>query len=77
MAGASVDWFVRTGRFVSIWDFNGYPTLSVPCGFSPDDIPLSLQLIAAPLCESTLCRLGHFFETAHDFADRHPTIGGA
>ncbi len=72
MAGASVDWFVRTGRFVSIWDFNGYPTLSVPSGFSPDGIPLSLQLIAEPLGESTLCRLGHAFEAAHDFAARHP-----
>ena len=74
VGGASIDWFARTGRFVSIWDFNGYPTLSVPAGFSPDEIPISLQLIGRPLGESNICRLGHAYERAHEFADRHPPI---
>ena len=44
MAGVPLGWFDRSDRFIAIWDYNGYPTLSLPCGFSPDGIPLSLQL---------------------------------
>jgi Asp-tRNA(Asn)/Glu-tRNA(Gln) amidotransferase A subunit family amidase len=29
------------GRFTMAFDFNGYPTLSVPCGITPDGVPLS------------------------------------
>ncbi|MDZ7685738.1 MAG: amidase family protein [Gammaproteobacteria bacterium] len=71
-AGVPFDWFNRNARFISIWDFNGYPTLSVPCGFSPAGLPLSLQLIAKPLDEALLCRAGHAFEQANDFHQRHP-----
>ena len=73
-AGVSMAWLGRSVPFVGIWDFNGYPTLSVPCGFSADHIPLSLQLIGTPLSEATLCRAGYAYEQAHDFHTRHPTL---
>ena len=75
LAGVPFAFFARSGRFISIWDFNGYPTLSLPCGFSPDGIPLSLQLIGKPLSEATLCRAGHAYEQAHDFHRLHPDVG--
>lgn len=75
IAGVPLAFFGRSGRFISIWDFNGYPTLSLPCGFSPDGIPLSLQLIGKPLTESTLCRAGYAYEQAHEFHRRHPDLG--
>ena len=71
-AGVPMAFFGRSGRFITIWDFNGYPTLSLPCGFSPEGIPLSLQLIGAPLAESTLCRAGYAYEQAHSFHQQHP-----
>ncbi len=75
LAGVPFAFFARSGRFISIWDFNGYPTLSLPCGFSPDGIPLSLQLIGKPLSEATLCRAGYAYEQAHDFHRMHPDLG--
>ena len=75
LAGVPFEWFGRSTRFVTIWDYNGYPTLSLPCGFSPDRIPLSLQLISSPLGEATLCRAGFAFEQAHEFHLQHPSIG--
>ncbi len=75
LAGVPLSFFARSSRFITIWDFNGYPTLSLPCGFSPDRIPLSLQLVAAPLGESTLCRAGFAFEQAQDFHLQHPSLG--
>jgi Asp-tRNA(Asn)/Glu-tRNA(Gln) amidotransferase A subunit family amidase len=73
LAGVPIEFFGRNGRFITIWDYNGYPTLSVPCGFSPDKIPLSLQLIASPLGEAQLCRAGFAFEQANDFHLQHPS----
>jgi amidase len=74
LAGVPLDFLARNTPFIVIWDFNGYPTLSLPCGFSPDGIPLSLQLVAAPLQESILCRVGHAFEQANDFHLQHPEL---
>ena len=74
VAGEPLAWFDRSIRFVRIWDFNGYPTLSLPCGFSPDGMPLSVQLVGAPLDEAKLCRAGFAFEQANDFHRRHPEL---
>jgi len=74
MAGVPVAWLGRSTPFVASWDFNGYPTLSVPCGFSPNGIPLSLQLIGEPLSEALLCRAGYAYEQAYDFHARHPML---
>jgi amidase len=74
LAGVPLDFLARNTPFIVIWDFNGYPTLSVPCGFSPDGIPLSLQLVAKPLQESILCRAGYAFEQANRFHLQHPAL---
>lgn len=76
LAGVPAMFFARNGRFISVWDYNGYPTLSLPCGFSPDEIPLSLQLIAPPLGEPALLRAGFAFEESADFRLRHPALEG-
>jgi amidase len=75
LAGVPLSFFERSGRFITVWDYNGYPTLSLPCGFSPDGIPLSLQLVGAPLSEATLCRAGYAYEQAHEFHRQHPVLG--
>lgn len=62
-------------RFTAPYDFSGSPTLSVPCGFSPDGLPLSLQLIAGQLQEELLCRAGRAYERATDWHSRRPPIG--
>ena len=74
IAGVPPAFFARNGRFITIWDYNGYPTLSVPCGFSPMGMPLSLQLIAKPLDESLLLRAGYAYESANTHCDQHPDL---
>jgi amidase len=61
-------------RFTAPYDFNGAPTLSVPCGLSGDGLPLSLQLVGKHLDESLLCRIGHAYEQATEWHDLHPPI---
>lgn len=59
-------------RFTAPFDFSGSPTLSVPCGFTPDGLPYSAQLVAAHLDEALLCRLGHAYQQATDWHTRRP-----
>jgi amidase len=77
LAGVPMAFFIRNARFITIWDYNGYPTLSLPCGFSPDGFPLSLQLVGKPLSEASLCRAGYAFEQTRDFHLQHPALDQA
>jgi amidase len=60
--------------FTAPFNFSGYPTLSLPCGFSPEGWPLSLQLVARPLHEALLLRAGWSYERATPWHARHPSL---
>ena len=49
-------------RFVRTTNLNGFPSLSVPCGFSASGLPIGLQLIGRPYDEANLYRFGYAFE---------------
>jgi amidase len=55
-------------------DFAGTPTLTLPCGFSEEGLPYSLQFMGPRLSEPMLCRIGHAYEEATAWHDRHPPI---
>lgn len=61
-------------RFTVPFDFNGAPTLSVPCGFNDDNLPLSLQFVGHHLNEQLLCQIGHAYERATKWHTRRPKI---
>ena len=61
-------------RFTAPYDFNGAPTLSVPCGLSGDGLPLSLQFVGKHLQEPLLCQIGHAYEKATEWHDLHPPV---
>ncbi len=56
------------------FNFSGSPTLSLPCGFSADGLPYSLQFVGRALSEATLCRIGHAYERATPWHDRYPAV---
>ena len=61
-------------RFTAPFDFNGAPTLSVPCGFNSEGLPLSIQWVGKHLSEPLLCRVGHAYEGATEWHNRHPDV---
>ncbi len=61
-------------RYTVPYDFNGYPTLSVPCGLSGDGMPLSLQFVGKRLSERLLVRVGHAYEQATEWRDLRPPV---
>ena len=74
LAGVPLEFFGACGPFITVWDYNGYPTLSQPCGQSPDGMPLSLQLVGPPLSEALVCRVGHAYEQATEWHLMHPEV---
>jgi amidase len=65
---------VRNDIHTQPFNFSGSPTLSVPCGFSMDGLPLSVQFVGRRLSESVLCRMGHAYERATQWHLKHPAV---
>ena len=59
-------------RFTVPFDLTGSPTITLPCGFSVDGLPLGFQLVGPHLSEDLLCRAGHAFQQATDWHNRQP-----
>ena len=65
---------VRNDVHTQPFNFSGSPTLSVPCGFSADGLPLSVQFVGRKLSEAMLCRIGHAYEQATPWHMKHPPV---
>jgi len=55
-------------------NFTGLPAISIPCGFTQGGLPIGLQLIGRKFDETTLLRIAHSYERAHQWGKRHPGI---
>lgn len=52
----------------------GMPGISVPCGFSSNNLPIGLQIIGKHFDESTVYRVAHAYEQATDFSSAKPEL---
>lgn len=52
----------------------GLPAISLPCGFTADNLPIGLQIIAAPFQEERVLQVAAAFESATDFHTRKPDL---
>lgn len=64
-------------RFTYPFNLTGLPAISVPCGFDRQHLPIGLQLAGKPFDESTVLRVAHAYERAHDWHSRMPPLGTA
>ena len=53
----------------------GNPALSVPAGFTPDGLPVGLQIVGRHRDDLGVLQLGHAFEQATGFGRRRPPLG--
>lgn len=79
------EWFVVVGdepesvlaaswRLTYPWNLAGIPSISVPCGFDRDGLPIGLQIAAKPFDEATAIHAAHAYEKAHSWKDRVPQL---
>lgn len=52
----------------------GLPGISVPCGFTPEGLPVGLQIIGKAFRESELLSIAYAYEQAAGFSDAHPNL---
>jgi aspartyl-tRNA(Asn)/glutamyl-tRNA(Gln) amidotransferase subunit A len=62
---------LRNTRPFNVW---GIPTISIPCGFTKDGLPIGLQLAAAPWREDVVLQAAHAYEQATDWHKRMPSL---
>ncbi|GAA0590313.1 amidase [Kutzneria viridogrisea] len=60
--------------FLPLWNIAGNPAASVPAGFSPEGLPLAVQLVGRPHDECTLLSLAAQVEQARPWADQRPAM---
>jgi aspartyl-tRNA(Asn)/glutamyl-tRNA(Gln) amidotransferase subunit A len=72
--GQPEDVRLASTRFVRGINVLGYPALSIPSGFSPEGLPLSLQIVGRPFDESLILRVGAALENATEHHKRRPAI---
>jgi amidase len=68
--GSYIDW-MRSCYYISI---TGLPAISVPCGFTPDGLPVGLQIVGRHQDEFGVLQLAHAFERATGFWRRRPAV---
>lgn len=61
-------------RFTAPFNLTGLPAISVPCGFSAQNLPIGLQLVGAPWSEAKLLRAGYAYEQSTSFHSIRPTF---
>ena len=56
------------------FNLTGLPTLSVPCGFSENNLPIALQLVGKPFDEVTILRAGYTYQQNTEWHKQRPPI---
>ncbi|HEY6730579.1 MAG TPA: amidase [Solirubrobacterales bacterium] len=56
------------------WNHLGNPAMAIPAGFSPEGMPLSIQVVGRPGAEATLLSLAAQIEAERPWADSRPPI---
>lgn len=65
-----LDW-MRSCYFISI---TGLPAISVPCGFTPEGLPIGVQIVGRHHDDWGVLQLAHAFEQATGFWRRRPSV---
>ncbi len=58
-------------------NFTGHPSLTIPCGFTSEGMPVGLQLIGPRWSEAKLLAIASLYEGANGWYRRRPSLGAA
>lgn len=62
-------------RLTRPFNLTGQPTISVPCGFTSDGLPIGMQLAGRNWDEATVLRAAYAYERETEWSGRRPAIG--
>ena len=65
-----IDW-MKSCYLVTVM---GLPAISVPCGFTPEGLPVGVQIVGRPRDDLGVLQLAHAFEGATRHGERRPSL---
>jgi len=67
-----IDW-MKSCYYITV---TGLPAISVPCGFTPEGLPVGVQIVGRHNDDFGVLQLAHAFEKATGFWQQRPTVAG-
>ena len=67
-----IDW-MKSCYYITVLSL---PTISVPCGFTDEGLPIGLQIVGRPRQERAVLKLAYAFQQATEVWRRRPTVAG-
>ncbi|PYS56229.1 MAG: Asp-tRNA(Asn)/Glu-tRNA(Gln) amidotransferase subunit GatA [Acidobacteria bacterium] len=61
-------------RFTRVFNIVGLPAISIPCGFTPEGLPIGMQICGKAFDESTVLRVAYAYEQETRWFERRPPI---
>jgi amidase len=68
-----IDW-MKSCYYITV---TGHPAISVPCGFTPEGLPVGVQIVGRHQDDFGVLQLAHAFEEATGFWKRRPSLTAA
>ena len=59
-------------RFTRPFNVTGHPVASIPCGLTPEGLPVGLQIVGRPFDEVTVLRVADSYQRVTDWHARRP-----
>jgi aspartyl-tRNA(Asn)/glutamyl-tRNA(Gln) amidotransferase subunit A len=69
-----LDMVIAITRNTKVVNYLGFPALTVPCGFTSNEMPTAFQLIGRPLQEVNLLRAADRYQTATSWHLKEPSL---
>ena len=60
--------------FTNPFNITGHPALSVPCGFTGEQLPVGLQIVGRYYAEADVLRIGAAYEAVTEWHHRRPSL---
>jgi len=67
-----IDW-MKSCYYITV---TGLPAISVPCGFTPQGLPVGIQIVGRHNADFSVLQLAHAFEKATGFWKQRPPVAG-
>ena len=64
----------RMRSFTGPFNLTGMPAISVPCGFTPEGLPVGLQIAGKPFDEPTVLRVAYTYQQHARLFERRPPV---
>ena len=64
----------RVPSFTGPFNLTGMPAISVPCGFTPEGLPVGLQIAGKPFDEPTVFRTAYAYQQQARWFERRPPV---